>query len=1297
MSDTDAPLPTADQLESLLPRCLAPDRPELAREIARLRRRMAAGKPADRMQARLHARVEASVQAREQRLESQPRPEFPDDLPVSAHRAEIAALLEKHPVVVVCGETGSGKTTQLPKICLELGRGVDGLIGHTQPRRIAARSVATRIAEEMHGRVGETVGFKVRFSDHVRPDTRIKLMTDGILLAELRSDPDLRAYDTLIIDEAHERSLNIDFLLGYLQRLLERRDDLKLIVTSATLAPERIAAHFGDAPIYHVPGRTYPVEIRYRPVNGEDGADTERDLNDALVEAVDELAGEGPGDILAFLPGEREIREAAEALRKHHPRHTEILPLYARLSAAEQNQVFAPHRGRRVVLATNVAETALTVPGIRYVIDSGLARVARYAWRSRVQRLSLEPVSRASADQRAGRCGRLGPGICIRLYGEEDFLLRPEYTDPEILRSNLASVILQMAHLDLGDPEDFPFVDPPDPRLIRDGFKLLETLQAVDGAHRITDTGRRLARLPLDPMLGAMLLAGAREQALAEVTVIAAMLAIQDPRERPAEKRQAADEAHARYREAGSDFLGYLRLWQDWREQSRHLSQSKLRAWCRERFLSFVRMREWQDLHGQLRQHLNELGLKENQSPAEPDAIHRALLTGLVNQVGMKTERGDYLGARNRRFHIHPGSGLFKGPPAWVMAAEIAETTRVYARECAAIRPEWLETVAAHLLKHQYFEPHFQPRRGTVGAFDHITLHGLVVHPKRRVNYGRVDPEDARRVFIREGLVAGRLRSRAQALEHNRGLIREIEDLEARGRRRDLLADEQVLYDFYDARLPAHVHDAAGFERWRQQAEAEDPHILYLDRDTLLQQQAPDLDAEAFPDHLEIQGLRLPLSYHFDPGHEADGVTLTVPVAALNALDPEVGDWLVPGLREEKATALIRSLPKTLRRHFVPAPDFARAALDRIGEPQGPMIPALARVLREMTGTDIPPEAWQPGRLEAHLVMRYRVVDAQGRELDAGRDLEALRARLAGEAEETFDTHRPGGFEREGITDWDFGPLEEDVTFEQHGATLRGYPALEDRGDCVALTLADHPERAAQLHRAGLRRLFMLGVRDEVKYVYRHLPGIQRLCLQYSPVDRCEALKDDLVFAAVERVFLQDPWPRDGEAFRARLEAGRGELTAQANALCTLAGRILEPYQAIRGRLKGALPLSWVEAAGDIRDQLDHLIQPHFLLDTPAPWLEQFPRYLAAIGRRLERLDQAPEKDRRARVEIEPLWADCKARLARGAPPRQRDALTRYRWRIEELRVSLFAQELGTVEKVSVKRLEEDRRALDRS
>ncbi|SIT68840.1 ATP-dependent helicase HrpA [Ectothiorhodosinus mongolicus] len=1228
---------------------------------------------------------------------------FPEDLPVSQHRQEIADLIAAHQVLVLCGETGSGKTTQLPKICLSLGRGQNGLIGHTQPRRIAARSVATRIAEELKVRLGGRVGFKMRFADHVGADCQIKLMTDGILLAELRADPKLRAYGTLIIDEAHERSLNIDFLLGYLKRLLPKRPDLKLIITSATLDPERIAAHFGQAPIYEVPGRSYPVEVRYRSVQGEAEAQPDRDLNQAIIDAVDELAAEGEGDVLVFLPGEREIREAAEALRKHHPRHTEILPLYARLSSAEQQRIFTRHVGRRVVLATNVAETALTVPGIRYVIDSGLARLARYAWRSRLQRLSLEPISQASAQQRAGRCGRLGPGICIRLYAEEDFDLRPMHTDPEILRSNLTSVVLQMAHLDLGDPQQFPFIDAPDPRLIRDAFKLLETLRAVDAQHRITRHGRRLARLPLDPSLAAMLLAADEQQALAEVSRIVALLAIQDPRERPAEKRQAADEAHAQWRVPGSDFLSYLSLWEAWQEQSRHLSQRKLRDWCKSHYLSFLRMRDWQDLLGQLRRYHGELGLKENTQPAEPAAIHKALLTGLINQVGVKTEKGDYLGARNRRFAIHPGSGLFKSNPAWLMAAEIAETTRVYARECAAIRPEWIESVAPHLLKHHYFEPHFQPRRGTVGGFDRITLHGLVVHPKKRINFATVDPQESRRVFIREGLVAGRLRSDSKALKHNQALIESIADLEAKGRRRDLLVDEQVLYDFYDARLPDSIVDAAHFEAWRKRIERDQPQFLILQRDALLQTEAPVDSQRDFPDVLEIAGLRLPLSYRFEPGHNADGVTLQIPLAALNGLPDDVGDWLVPGLLEEKLTALIKSLPKAIRKQFVPAPEFAKAALGRLGKPEGALLPALSQVLDAITGTAVAADQWRPEQLEPHLRMRFEVLSHEGKPLASGRDLAALKAQLSGQAQASFAEQRPSNWERDEISEWDFGTLKPWVDFDRHGATLRAYPALVDKQSSVSLVLADSPEKAQQLHRGGLRRLFMLGAREPVKYLSRQLPNIQQLCLRYAPIDRCEVLKEEIIFRAVEQVFMVQPWPVDADSFHARLDAGRGELVAVTGEVCALLDRVFEAYTQLRAQLKGSLPLSLIEAAADVQDQLAHLLYPGFLLQTPAHWLQQYPRYLQAMSRRLEKAEAAPDRDRRLRVELLPLWEDCKHRLAAykddvlDEQDAQQAALIAYRWRLEELRVSVFAQELGTQEKVSLKRLEADRQALSQA
>ena len=1271
---------------------------------------------------------------------------YPQDLPVVAAREEILAALRDHQVIVVCGETGSGKTTQLPKLCLEWLREAQGeahrLVGHTQPRRIAARTVAARIAEEMKTTVGGLVGYKVRFSDHVGPDCRIKLMTDGILLAETASDPLLRAYDALIIDEAHERSLNIDFLLGYLRRLLPRRPGLRIVITSATLDPERIAAHFADAPVIRVEGRSHPIEIRYRPLAGEDEDARDLSLLDGLCTAVDECARHGAGDVLVFVPGEREIREAAEALRKHHPPQTEILPLYARLSAAEQNRVFKPHGGRRIVLATNVAETALTVPGIRYVVDTGLVRVMRYSPRSRMQRLVLEPVSQASASQRAGRCGRLGPGLCIRLYGEDDFALRPPFTDPEILRSNLASVILRMADAGLGDPQDFPFIDAPDPRAVRDAYRLLAELRGVDERHGITASGRALARLPVDPRLAAVLLAAERGDCIDDALIVVSFFAIQDPRERPADRQAAADQAHAVWRHRDSDFLAALALWDGWHEQSRHLSRSKLRGWCAERFVSHVRMREWHELHGQLKgfaadkrhrgetplpqktvapRHLGEdapptgssmrvggpsparLGLDRRHrgetplpqktvapmgAPLTPDriaAIHRALLAGFASQIGMLTEKGDYLGANGRRFRIHPGSGLARKPPKWIVAAEIVETTRVFARGCAHIDPQWIGQAVPHLLKHHHFEPHFEERTGKVGAFDRVTLFGLVVDPRAKVDYARIDAREARRIFIREGLVAGRLRTRGEFLPHNRALVEEVEDIEARARRRDLLADEETMYAFYDARVPPEVCDGPGFERWRKVAERGDPRRLFFDRDALLQRDIEG-DADRFPDDLDWNGLRLPLTYRFEPGAADDGVTVTVPLAALNAHDPARAGWLVPGLIEERITALIKSMPKALRRHFVPAPDFARAALERMRYGEGTLADALARALEGITGISVPPDAWRPETIEPHLCLLFRIVDEEGTEIAGGRDLAAIKAQLSGQARESFAQARPAAFGREGITDWDFGGLPAEIAFVRDGVSMRGFPALDDRRDSVALVLHDTPAAAMAAHRAGLRRLFMLHLHDTVKYLYRNLPDIQRMCLQYAAVDRCEALKDDLVFATVERVFMQTSPPTDHEAFAQRIEDGRGEVMAACNALCGLAAAILSIHHRLRGRLKGNIPTARIEAVRDIDDQVRALVHPHFLLETPAERLAHFPRYLAAAERRLDRLEREPEKDRRPHMEIAPLWQAAKDRLA--ARPHDPQA-QHVRWLVEELRVSLFAQELGTAEKVSVKRITE--------
>ncbi|AHE97232.1 ATP-dependent RNA helicase HrpA [Thioalkalivibrio paradoxus] len=1301
---TPAPPAPVRELEARIPDLLRRDEAALRTLLDRATRRLAREQPADRLLAQAARYLDEALLRAEAFRATLPEPRYADDLPIHAARERIVATIRNHAVTVLCGETGSGKTTQLPKLCLDAGRGRRGRIGHTQPRRIAARSVAARIAEELGSEVGAAVGYKVRFNDQTGPDTHIKLMTDGILLAELRQDPDLLGYDTLVIDEAHERSLNIDFLLGYLKRLLPRRPDLRLIITSATLDPERLAAFFGDAPILEVPGRAWPVEVRYRPLQAPDddpsgepatGSLPERDLFDGIADAVAECCREGPGDILVFLPGEREIRDAALRLRREQPAHTEILPLYARLSAAEQSRVFRPHPGRRIVLATNVAETALTVPGIRFVIDTGLARISRYSWRSRVQRLSLEPVAQDSCNQRAGRCGRLGPGICYRLFSDEDYALRPEHSDPEILRSNLAAVILQMAALGLGDPRHFPFVDPPDPRLIRDGYRLLEELHAVDGKGRITAHGRRLAHFPVDPRFAAMLLAGGERGVLTETLTIASFLALQDPRERPAEHAQAADEAQRAFRVEGSDFLTIVQLWNAWHRTREELGSSALKRWCREHFLSYLRMREWQELRAQLATLARQLDLHRNEQAADPEPLHKALLAGLLGHVGRKTERGDYLGTRNRHFQIHPGSGLAKKRPDWIMAAEIAETTRVYAREAASIRPDWILEVGPHLLKHHVHEPHFQARDGRIGAWDRITLYGLVVAPRAPVNLARHDPQEARRLFIQHGLVEGQLRSRSRGLATNRAAVAEIAELEARGRRRDLLAEEDRLRAFYDARLPPEIVDGPGFEAWCRRAERTDPDVLRIEPAELMNEPGAALPQGAYPDALEIQGIRLPLSYRFEPGQPDDGVTATVPIAALNGLPDWLGDWLVPGLLEERVTGLLRSLPKGLRRNFVPAPEFARAALERMPAAEGPLLPALTEALEAITGTRVPAEAWRPEQVEPHLQMRFRILEPDGAEAASGRDLPALKRGLGDSAGAHFDATRPDDIARDGITNWDFGPLPEFVEFEHQGAQLRAYPALIDAGDSVSLRLESDPDNARRLHRGGLRRLFLLGSHRIVRDLRRQLPDIQRACLHYAALGSCEALREQILAAAADRVFLAEPpWPRDAEAFRERLEAGQPRLSATTMELAQLSARILADWHDLRRRLDGDLPLSWIEAARDIRDQLAHLVPADFLLATPPETLPELPRYLQAIARRLERLEHTPDKDRRLRVDIEPMWDEAKRLLA--AHPEDPTVL-RFRYRVEELRVSVFAQELGTREKVSIPRLARELDELRRS
>jgi ATP-dependent helicase HrpA len=1257
------------------------DQQPLRRRLDRLCRDHAAGRLNQQAYAGLSAAIEASKERRARRLAALPLPEFPEDLPVSEQREKIATAIHAHQVVIVCGETGSGKTTQLPKICLSLGRGAAGYIGHTQPRRIAARSVAMRIAQELHSELGGLVGYKVRFHEKTSDAACIKLMTDGILLAETQGDPNLTQYDTIIIDEAHERSLNIDFLLGYLKQLLPKRPDLKLIITSATIDPERFARHFTDAPIITVSGRSYPVEMRYRPLLAENEDQQDRDVQQAILDAVDELSRLGPGDILIFLSGEREIRETAENLRKHHPPHTEILPLYARLNAAEQEQVFRPHTGRRIVLATNVAETSLTVPGIRYVIDPGHARVSRYNPRTKVQRLPIETISQAAADQRAGRCGRVSSGVCIRLYSEQDYELRPRYTDPEIRRANLAQVILQMKALKLREIEHFPFMDPPDSRHIKDGYQTLIELGALDEQRHLTELGRHLAKLPADPRIGRMILAARDEHCLSEALIIAAALSIADPRERPLESQQQADACHRAFSDERSDFLSYLRLWDAYEEQARHLSQAKLRRWCAERYLSYVRMREWRDIHTQLYTVTKEIGLRLNDIPADYAALHRALLAGLLGNIAIKGDDREYLGARNTKLTIFPGSSLHKKPPKWIMAAELVETTRLYARTVARIEPEWLERVGAHLLRRSHFEPHWEKGSAQVVAYERVVLFGLTVVEKRRIVFGLIDPITAREIFIRAALVEGEYRTNAPFFTHNRDLLTEVEELEHKQRRRDLVIDEHQLYAFYDARIPAGIYNGPLFERWRKEQERTNPRLLFMTREDLMNEGAVAASAEQFPAHLELQGLRLQLEYRFEPGHEQDGVTVIVPVPVLNQLQPARFDWLVPGLLREKVAALLKSLPQGLRRHFVPVPNYADICLQTLTPGTHTLIQSITAILGKITGIDIPAEAWRADALPAHLRMNFKVVDAQGKAIAIGRDLAALQQGHRAQAQAAFAELPRNAYGRSGITVWDFGELPDQVEFQRDGLTLIGYPALAEEGDAVALRLFDTREAAHHAMQRGLLRLYIAQLPQQIKYLEKNLPGLQAMCLHYVPLGRCEELKQDMVTAAVTRAFLDTAQPRNQQAFEQRKEQGKARLPSLANELCACIQATLAEYTEIQKGLKSSLPPACQAALIDIKDQLQRLIYSGFVTRTSWTRLQHLPRYLKAIRLRLEKLPRNPARDQQLQGELVPLWQTYWQHASAAT-------LEEFRWLLEELRVSLFAQELKTAAPVSVKRLQ---------
>ena len=1237
------------------------------------------------------------------RLANLPKPTYPENLPVVARREEILHAINNHQVVIICGETGSGKTTQLPKICLELARGVSGMIGHTQPRRIAARTVAARIAAELKSPMGHAVGYKVRFSDKVGADTYVKLMTDGILLAETQGDPGLQAYDTIIIDEAHERSLNIDFLLGYLKRLLPERSDLKLIVTSATIDAERFSVHFGNAPVIEVSGRMYPVEVRYRPIAIDD--ETDFGIQQSVLDAVDEVMRIGAGDILLFLPGEREIRETSEALRKHHFERLkpsspgiEILPLFARLSFADQERVFKPGNSRRIVLATNVAETSLTVPGIHYVIDTGMARINRYSYRNKVEQLQVEKISQASANQRAGRCGRVASGVCIRLFAEDDFLSRPQFTDPEILRSSLAAVILRMKSLKIGDVENFPFLQPPQPRMIADGYQLLAELGAVDDSNQLTSIGWRLARFPIDPKIARMILAAKQENCLSEILIIASALSLQDPRDRPFERQDAADRAHQRFQDDRSDFLGFLKLWDYFDELLKHKkSNRKLIAQCQENFISHRRMREWREIHGQLHVLVKELGFKPNQIPAGYEEIHRALLAGLLGNIGFKSENdNEYQGARGIKFSIFPGSVLKKGKCKWIVAAELVETSKLYGRCVAKIDPSWLEKIAGQLCKKHYFSAHWEKKSVQVAAYERVTLYGLTVTPKRRVHYGPINPKEAREIFIRSALVAGDFTTHAPFFAHNRQLVHEVEELEHKTRRQDVLVDEQEIYAFYDARIPERIYNGAGFDKWYKRAEQKEPQLLYLTRDILMRHAAGRATEELFPENMPLdRENRLPLHYRFEPGHILDGVTVTVPLSQLNRLNKAPFDHLVPGLIREKVTWYFKALPKQIRRHLVPLPESVTEFLQNLrpADQSTNLTDLLAKFVHRKVGAPILNNVWEDKEAPLYLQMNYKVIDDAGNELAMSRNLAQLQSQLGQAAQLTFAqvdaVEEKNSIERDNVLRWDFGDLPGEITFTRMGKQLTGYPALVDQQTSVAIRLFDTRQAAEENMRAGVRRLLRFELKDRMKQLEKNLPGLKQAALQLTTLIHPDELKRDMLTAITDRAFVgSDALPRNENEFIAQKKRARTRLPAVTEALAQIMQKIGAEVQTLLYRLSAG-SLGNERLIQELNMQLRQLLFSGFLSVTPWERLQHFPRYLKGMNMRLEKFSNNPQRDGQHSVQIATMWNQYMQRMEKHRRLDINDPnLTEFRWQIEELRISLFAQELKTPMPVSVKRLQ---------
>ncbi|MCW8935874.1 MAG: ATP-dependent RNA helicase HrpA [Gammaproteobacteria bacterium] len=1275
-----SPRTQIDTIKRSIQHIMLKDQFSAKRKVQSIQSRIKASKPVEQALVNLQSLIDQSTRQYQLRLQNKPTTSYPEELPVSQKRDEIIQAIKQNQVIVICGETGSGKTTQLPKMCLDAGLGIRGMIGHTQPRRLAARSVANRIAEELKTETGNAVGYKVRFNDVLSDKSLIKLMTDGILLSEIHHDAFLNNYDCIIVDEAHERSLNIDFLLGYLKRLIIKRHDLKIIITSATIDPKRFSTHFNDAPIIEVSGRTYPVEIEYRDTESEGGES--RDLQSSIADCIDEISHRDRGDILVFLSGERDIRETADYLSKQNLQNTEILPLLARLSATEQSKIFKGSSKRRIILSTNVAETSLTVPGIKYVIDTGLARISRYSWRSKIQRLPIEKISQASANQRKGRCGRVSAGVCYRLYSEDDFNLRKEFTEPEIQRTNLAAVILQLEHMQLGHVEDFPFVEPPDSRLITDGYKLLHELGAINKHHRISDIGKQLARLPIDPKLGRILIESINENCLNETLIIVSALAVQDPRERPLNKQQAADEAHKKFIDKQSDFISWLNIWTQYHSAKEELSGNKLRKWCKDNFISWLRMREWIDTHRQIKKMLVELKLKFNSNTADYTQIHRALITGFLSQLGFKEEGHEYQGCRQRKFHIFPGSGLFNRGPKWVVASDIVETQKVYARHLAKIEPQWVTDKASHLIKHSYVEAHWEKKSAQVSATRKSTLFGLLINPGTKINYGPVNPQESREIFIRSALIQGDFDCKHEFYLKNRSLINEIENLEAKSRRQDILVDDNDLYEFYDRLLSDYIYSGPQLNKWVKKNNADK---LILKIDDLMKKSADHVSDDLFPDSILINNIQFPLEYHFDPSDHCDGITLITPVAGLASLDPTVCDWIVPGLLLEKMTELIRSLPKQLRKNFVPAPNFAEICFDALSPGGTSLTSSMSLHLKKITGTEIPYDAWQENKLADYLRFNYRVISSDGKTLKQSRNLSQLQQEFSSYTDTSQSKLQDNNVEKENVNSSDLDKLTDDIEINNNGIIIKAYPVLVSNKKQIDIRIINSEKEAQKKHFEGLRQLFINALPQAVKHIKASLSKQQNLCARYLPIGNCEQLKLQITYRIIDELFTRH-LPKTEKDFNQILD-NRKDIDDLLNKTIQQLVAILDIYHQLRKRLKNP-PINWLDALTDIQGQLSNLLHSDFVLQTPQENLNNFTRYLSAIDKRLDKIQTNPERDRKARIEISSFWQEYKKRSDSLLKNNQySEQLNSYRWLLEEYRISLFAQEIKTLCPISAKRL----------